>query len=672
MMHFKSFIRPFRFVLFGVGILCIGLAAPTYAQQEGGQTLNYRDADIRAFIEDVSRVTGKSFIIDPRVQGAVTLISRDPVGADDMLDVLFSTLRANGFTAVPTATGAYRVIPVEQAAQDGTRLGSAGQMGDGFVTEVFRVRNIDAVAASNLIRPMVSPQGQVMANRGSPNVIVVDFASNLDRIRQALQTVDRDTSEIRTVSLANTAPTEMARIVTQLSRVPGGEDTNFTPVLAIPVEGSNTLVLKGDADAVDRMMATIADLDARNRLSSDIRVYYLRYAVARDLLPLLEQVTQSLTENGTGGTEDGAPPGERRASIAVDNATNSLVVSAGPEMQQAIETVISQLDIRREQVLVEAIIVEVSDTAARELGLQYILSGTGGTGVPFSVANYSDTAPNILAATGALLAANNLNDADITRELQRSAIQSLFNINGFALGGGGVTGNGTLFGVILNALDQDDQSNILSTPSLMTMDNETASIIVGSEIPITTGETLGADNSNPFRTVERKDIGIQLNVQPQISEGNTIKLYISQEVSKLQGVVSPNVPELITSKRRIETTVSVDDGEILVLGGLIENDEQINEDKIPVLGDIPLVGSAFRSTARSNKRTNLMVFIRPTIVRGASDAQAVTSRKYDYMRDEQLSRGGAVPSLDVFQRDVLGTSIPTDASQSPPAAADGE
>lgn len=672
MTDFRFSFRPFRLLALGLVFLSAGLSASALAQQEGGQILNFRDADIRAFIEDVSRVTGKSFIIDPRVQGAVTLISQNPVAAEDMLDILFSTLRANGFSAVPTASGAYRVIPIEQAAQDGTRVGMTGQMGDGFVTEIFRLRNIDSVSASNLIRPMVHPQGQVMANRGSPNLIVIDFASNMARVRQALQGIDRDTSEIRSVSLANTSPTEMARIVTQLSRVPGDEQA-FAPVLAIPIEGSNTLVLKGDAESVDRMLATIAELDARNRLSSDIRVYYLRYAVARELLPLLEQVTQSLSATGAGAGDGGeVSTGARRASIAVDNATNSLVVSAGPEMQLAVEEVIRQLDIRREQVLVEAIIVEVSDTAARELGLQYVLSGTGRSGVPFSMANYSDTAPNVLAATGALLAANNLDDTDITRELQRSAIQSLFNMSGFALGGAGVTGNGTLFGVILNALDEDDESNILSTPSLMTMDNETASIIVGSEIPITTGETLGADNSNPFRTVERKDIGIQLNVLPQISEGNTIKLFISQEVSSVQGVVSPTVPELITSKRRIETTVSVDDGEILVLGGLIENDEQLTEDSVPLLGDLPILGAAFRSTARSTRRTNLMVFIRPTIIRNAGDAESVTERKYDYMRNEQISRGSAVPSLDVFQRDVLGAAMPLDAPQTAPAAAEVE
>lgn len=645
----------------GVALFGVVINAPAHAQQEG-QILNLRDADIRAFIEDVSRLTGKSFIIDPRVQGTVTLISRDPVATEDMLEILFSTLRASGFSAVATPSGAYRVIPVDQAAQDGTRIGAGGQMGDSFVTEVFHLSNIDAVAAGNLVRPMVNDQGQVVTSRGSQSLIVVDFASNMERIRQALQTIDRDTSDIRTISLANTAPAQMARIVRELTRVPG-EDQNLSAVLAIPVEGSNTLVLKGDPSVVDRMAATIADLDARNRLSSDIRVYYLRYAVASELLPLLQQVTQSVGDPNSIAAEGEGGGGTQRASIAVDNATNALVVSAPPETQQAIQMVIEQLDIRRAQVLVEAIIVEVSDTAAHELGLQYILSGSGQSGLPFSMANYSDTAPNILAATGALVATSQDADSDVTRELQRTAIQSLFGLNGFALGGAGLTSGGTLFGVILNALDQDDESNILSTPSLMTMDNETASIIVGSEIPITTGEALGVNNSNPFRTVERKDIGVQLNVLPQISEGDTIKLFISQEVSSVQGVVGPTVPELITSKRRIETTVSVDDGEILVLGGLIENDEQVTVDKVPFLGDLPVLGAAFRSEARSNRRTNLMVFIRPTIIRSAGDAQSVTDRKYEYMRGEQIMRGAAIPSLDIFERDVFGG-----ATQSEPLA----
>jgi general secretion pathway protein D len=240
-------------------------------------------------------------------------------------------------------------------------------------------------------------------------------------------------------------------------------------------------------------------------------------------------------------------------------------------------------------------------------------------------------------------------------------------MNGFALGGAGLTSGGTLFGVILNALDQDVESNILSTPSLMTLDNETASIIVGSEIPITTGEALGDNNANPFRTIERMDVGVQLNIQPQISEGDTIKLFITQEVSSVEGVVSPNVPELITNKRRIETTVTVDDGEILVLGGLIENNEQVTVNKVPFLGDLPLLGAAFRSQARSNRRTNLMVFIRTTIVRDRAGAEAVTNRKYDYMRNEQFLRSGDVPALDLFNRDVIGPA-PAPAGEAETAA----
>ena len=640
--------KTLRFNLVIASLLVLVLWSPA-GQAQNGQTLNLRDADIRAFIDDVSMMTGRIFIVDPRVQGKVTVVSRDPINPEDLFQVFLSTLNVNGFAATPTATGAFRIVPTQNAAQSGS-IGS-DLTGDVFMTEVFQLRFADANAVMNMIRPLVHPNGQVLPNRDSGAVIVVDFASSMPRIRDVISKVDRDRAAIRTIRLINSSAAEMARTLTALTNRRGGEGAD---VSIVPVEANNTLLLRGDPGVIAQLVPIISSLDAESAARSDIRVIYLKHAVAEDLVPMLEQVTRTLADETVGG-----PTG--RASIGADKGTNALIISASPEMQQSLESVIRQLDIERAQVQVEAIIVEVSDTAARELGVQYVLSGSEGSDVPFIVSNYSNTAPNLLALTGAVVVDEETSgESDIVDQLQETAINSLLGLNGLGLGFAGITDDGTLFGVILNALDQDSGSNVLSTPSIMTMDNQPASIIVGQEIPITTGEVLGADNSNPFRTVERQKVGIQLDVKPQINDGDSIKLDIRQEVSAVIGPLTTTSTELVTSTREIETTVMVEDGEIIVLGGLIEQDEQVSVEKVPLLGDIPVLGRVFRSEGRSKNRTNLMVFLRPTIVRGRDDMRAVTDRKFDYIRSEQLLRSdGDEPALDVFMRDVIGP-LPVD------------
>ena len=647
------------FCLFGA-LLAAGTA---HAQRGGGpQTLNLRDADIEAFIDDVAMMTGRSFIVDPRVQGKVTVISHSPLAREAVFQVFLSTLRVHGYTATPTSAGVYRIVPIDSAAVDTGVVNGAGDDGDAFVTEVFRLRHAEAVQAMNMVKPIIHPDGRAIAGRDSDILIIVDYASNLPRVRKIIDDLDRDDSKLRTVPLKHVSARELARLLQELLEEQSGE-RSATALRVIAAESSNALILRGAEPAIDRVMPIIAELDRQTQAQGDIKVYPLRHALGEDLLPILEQVSRSIREQQAPAGEAGGARGEPQASIAVHRPTNSVVISAGPALQQALSRVIEKLDIRRPQVLVEAIIVEVSDTAARELGLQYVLGGTDGT-IPFTVTNFSNSAPNILAATGALLDTDALdngagdgdagNGTGAFEGLSAIALESLLGINGFAGGAGGVTDGGTLFGVILNALDQDSGSNVLSTPSLMTMDNESARILVGQEIPVTTGEVLGNDNANPFRTVERQDVGVELEVRPQISEGDAIRLFIKQEVSSLVGPVSATIQELITNQREIETTVVVDDGEIVVLGGLIEEDEQVLLDKVPLLGDIPGLGALFRSESRSKIKTNLMVFIRPTIARTRDDLRGLTDRKYDYIRREQiLSNGGDVPSLDRIAEEVL-------------------
>ena len=382
----------------------------------------------------------------------------------------------------------------------------------------------------------------------------------------------------------------------------------------------------------------------------------LKNSDAHTIVPILEQI--GATMYAQKAPSEGQ---ELKPTITQHEPTNSLIISADYETLLAMERVIEALDVRRTQVLVEAIIVEMTDDAARELGVQFLLAGSDGD-IPFISTNFSRSAPNLLALTGALVGdgvfgAGGTGTAT-SNPFQQAAVSSLLGLNGLSIGGAGQSGN-TLFGLVLNALENDTESNILSTPYAIALDNATSSLIVGQEIPITTGEVLGNNNVNPFRTVERIDVGVKLDITPHVGEGNSVRLDIAQEVSSVFGAVGPASPDLITNKRAINTTVLADDGDLIVLGGLIEQRETTNSSKVPVLGDIPVAGRLFRSEGVGHVRTNLMVFIRPTIIRDAEEARAATSRKYRYIRAEDLLRNGEADStLDNFVESVLGAPAP--------------
>jgi general secretion pathway protein D len=661
--------RPLSAACAAAALLCAAAIAlpvlgPAAAQQgqAQGQVLNYRDADLVAFIDDISMLTGQIFTLDPRVSGKVTVISQTPVPPQEIFQIFLETLRVQGYTAVPTGDGRYKILPAEEAVQNASPVDAPDIQGDQLVTEVFELRHTDSLTALNLLKPIVHQNGRLVAVRGSNFIVAVDYASNMSRVRQVVARIDRDTSEVATVRLRNTSADEMVRVVSTLRGQAGGEDGAMGGVTAVAEPASNTVVLRGGADAVARMAAMIRDLDGANTARSDVRVLYLDHADAEELVPLLNEVGNSLiaTQPAEGGAA--APGGRQELSVGFHAPTNALVINASPAMQQAIAAVVAQLDVRRPQVLVEAIIVEVSDTAARELGLQYVFSGSGNDGIPFTATNFSNTAPNILAATGALVAPGAFGgDAFVTDLLQEEALGSFLGLNGFSVGAAGQTSNGAIFGVILNALQEDRGSNILSTPSILTLDNREAEIHVGQDIPLTTGEALGDNFENPFRTIDREEIGIRLKVKPQINEGNLIKLLLEMEVSSLFGTVGLAQGQTILSKRTLTNTVNVDDGDIVVLGGLIEHDEQIDLQKVPLLGDVPVLGELFKSETTQKRKTNLMIFLRPTILRDAADAEAATARKYDLMRAEQIQRSGDPdigPNLDHFTRDIIGGRVP--------------
>ncbi|HST37732.1 MAG TPA: type II secretion system protein GspD, partial [Allosphingosinicella sp.] len=352
---------------------------------------------------------------------------------------------------------------------------------------------------------------------------------------------------------------------------------------------------------------------------------------------------------------------------------NAIVISASPDIQRTLGELIRQLDVRRQQVLVEAIIVEISDTAARQLGVQLFLAGLNGSNIPFAITNYSNITPNIGSIAGAF-AARELGGTTTTvttgtgsttttstgtgTDLIEAAAGQLAGING-GLAGFAVRNSNAIFGSIINAVRSDNRSNILSTPSIMTLDNQEAYILVGQEIPITTGEALSPNFDNTFRTVQRQNVGITLEVTPQINSGGSIKLDLRVEVSSIAGPVGNNAQDLILNKREIQNTITVDDGEIVGIGGLLDDNDRRTLQRIPLLGDLPIVGNLFRSRGRSRGRTNLMVFVRPTVLRSAEDARAMSARRYDYLRGQQLLvNPNREPSLDELVRDYLGTVPP--------------
>ena len=646
------------------------LASPVMAQDGGRQTLNVQGADIRAFIQDVARTTGRTFIVDPAVTGTVTVTSQRALSRSELFEVFLSTLRANGLVVTPTSSGAYRISPAQGAAQGPSTVGS-----ERFSTQVFQLRNIDAASAAETIRPLVGPQGQVLANPSGNSVVVADFADNLSRIRSLIQRIDVDRASFDVVTLENSSAAEIAGVLAQVLTPPGGQPGQGM-VSVTPVASSNSVILRGDPAAVARVRPLVEDLDRRARSADDVKVVFLQHANAEQLLPVLQQIvgqpvtaaSATATPAAARGTGEAAAPSPQvaapvapvagqKASIARFPGANALVISASSDTQRMLAEVIRQLDSRRQQVLIEAIVVELGDTAVRELGVQWLLAGSDGN--PIGLTNYSDRSTPLVPIAGGAAAGQLDKDDPLREQLQNLALNSLLGANGFIGGGGGRIGSDGLFGFIINAAKSDEGSNLLQTPSLMTLDNEEATILVGQEVPITTGEALLDGNSNPFRTTQRQDIGVKLIVKPQINAGGSITLFLRQEVSSINGVLTNSASDLVLNKRELETTLVVDDGEIAVAGGLLDQNDRLSVDKVPGLGDIPVLGNLFKSTSRQRGRTNLMVFIRPTIIRTPGDAQQLSADRWGYMRGEQLrAQPGVEPSLDEMLRDYMRTQAP--------------
>ena len=588
--------------------------------------------------------TGLTLVIDPKVRGQVTILSEALVDRDTLIELMKTAVRVNGFSSVPMAGGGFKIIDTVKAVRDAKSTNR--ETGDALVTRIFNVKFTDPELVFDSLRGLIDKQGIISWKKGQSQIVVTDFAGNVLRMEAIIDTLDIDNSVTQSMALQNTSASEMREVLAQLVLAEAQSNNKNRGIRAIPMKGSNTLILRGHPDAVSYYRPLLENIDRDNVSSSDIRVYKLKYASAEVLLPMLQTLA-------FGGME--AKQGSDAVTLALYDDKNAIIVNGDANTQKWIADVIGALDFAQPQVLVEAIIVEVSDNASRELGINYLIAGGEDSTIPFTVTNLGGSTPKILATAGAIIAEGDDADGDssISSVLRARALDSFLGTSGLLIGGGGTRSDGSVFGAVLNALRRDVSSNILSTPSIMTLDNEKASFIVGQEIPITTGEALGSANANPFRTIDRKNVGVQLEVEPQINQGDEIKLRIRQEVSAIAGPLAVGSTELITTKREMETSVRVGDGDVIVLGGLVRQNERITVDRVPILGSIPLLGRLFRSSGKVREKTNLMTFLRTTIIRTADEAEKVTARQYGALKGLD---GNGIPEIEL--RDVLKLQTP--------------
>lgn len=609
-------------LLTGLCLLCLASvnAAPQVNKNTKGVsaarqelTLNFADADIRTVIEAVAQRTGRNFIIDPRVKGKVTVISQKAMDANALYEVFLSVLKVHGYAAIP-GKHATKIVPEVNAKQDAIKtLTGKGRDSDEFVTQVLEVKHVDAAQLVPILRPLVPQRGHLAAYPASNVLIISDSAANIGRIAIIVGRIDKATGdEIEVIRLEHASATEIVRVINQLEGGAVKSKGNRSKIIAD--ERTNSILLGGAVASRVRIRALISHLDTPMDAGGHTHVVYLKNAVAKDLVSVLTGVSKSVA-GGKGKKAISATMGN--ISIQADENTNALVINAPPDVFRSLRAVIQKLDIRRAQVLVEAVVAEVSTDSSTELGVQWAADGSSNDN-PVGLISFNNNA----AAVGGLL-----EDPPVATPVS----------GGLNLGLGKFTG-GNRIAALINALSADTSNNILSTPTLVTLDNEEAEIVVGQNVPFLTGQYTNTGTSgatNPFSTIQRQDVGLTLKIKPQINEGNAVKLDVEQEVSSI--APSAAAVDLITNTRNIKTSVMVDDGQILVLGGLIEDVLREKEERVPLLGDIPILGWLFRYNTVSKVKTNLMVFLNPSILKDAAFSAKVTHDKYTYLRDQQLA-----------------------------------
>ena len=622
-MTIKNKLKPnaFRLLMTALMLPIVTIAIA----QDSGITLNWKDADIRIVVEAVSEATGKNFILDPRVTGKVNLLSAEPMSKDAFYEAFLSILQVHGYIAIESGN-LIKILPNATARQFPSQFGTEATNGpDDMATQVIQVHNVGATQLVPILRPLIPQYGHMVAHSGSNMLIISDRAANLARIVRIIRRIDMASDDdIEVVQLRNASATEIVRIVTALTQA---AQTDGAPIGTSLVADArtNSVLIGGDKSDRLRLRTLIAHLDTPLEDGGDSQVRYLRYADAEELSTKLQT---HFTSQATAAAGQGMSPiSAANISVWADTQTNAIVVNAPPKMMRSLMQIVDKLDIRRAQVLVEAIIVEVIADQKNELGVSWGIEASG-SNAPIAVTNFPDFLSGVVQLGSA--AGSDSNPSGLIGE-------------GITLGVGRISDSGVSFAAILRALEGEADTNIISTPSIVTTDNEEATLNVGQEVPFVTGSftnTGGTGGSvNPFQTINRQQIGVKLSITPQINESNSLVLDISQEISSIAQSAGGAV-DLITNQRIIETTVIVDDGEILVLGGLLEDVLRESDQRVPILGSIPLLGTLFRSRKTEKVKTNLMIFIRAEILRDASQTAMETNAKYNFIREVQRGNQG--------------------------------
>ena len=585
-------------------------------------TLNFQDVDIRALINTVSEVTGNNFIVDPRVKGKVTLVSGGPLNADEIYSVFLSVLEVHNFAAVP-AGDVIKILPSNIVKQSPTPMefDVLSETDDRQITQVLRLKHASVQELLPILRPLLPPTSHFAAHAPTNTLVFTDTASNVHRLLEIIDRIDVPDrrSSVHVVYLKYAQASVLSGVLDKLAgSLRGGGEAKASQA-SISVQGDdalNALIVNAPDSEFRLLQAVIDQLDIERPIEGDVHVIYLKHAKATEMVDILNNVSQARSSQGEAERQS------REQSVQADEATNALVINAPNDAFRTLEHVVEKLDVRREQVYVETIIAEVSTNRAADLGIEWQANDTGATGGQAS----ANTVFSPQAGGLTLGFINNL-IIDITGNIVPD------------------------LSFVLRALRSDTNTNILSTPNLVTLENEEAEIIVAREVPFITGQfttnvgttttvDVGDDTAinavNPFQTIERKDVGITLRITPQINAGNTVRLEIEHEISNVSDINIQAASDIITDKRSIQTTVEVDDGQIIVLGGLIRDDVVGTVEWVPILGKIPLIGALFRRKSKSAVKTNLMIFLQPRIVRSTEDLMGPTREKYDFIRNQQI------------------------------------
>lgn len=633
-------------------------------------TLNLKDADISSLIATVSEVTGKNFIVDPRVKGKVTVVSSRPMSPAGVYATFLAVLQVQGFAAVP-AGQAIKIVPETNARTDGgvPNGSGSGLPIDDVVTHVYQVENISAAQLVPILRPLIPQWGHLAAYPSSNMLIISDRAANVVRLEQLIKQMDQTGDrEIEVVRLVNASAPEVVRTLTSLTQQDKQSDPTARTPAVIADERTNSVLLGGDKGDRQKMLSIISKLDMPQTEGGSTQVIYLRYASAESLAPILQGYAQQASKSSSSSSSSGgsaaaatsAPVSSGSSGGGIDGVkvlaekdSNALVITAAPKMMRQIRDVITQLDIERAQILVEAVVAEVSASKASQLGVDWAVFNQN------RIAAASILNPDTLSALGTAVSSGS-----------DSAFLGLLG-QGINVGGGVISSGGTSLALLIKALKSDGDTNVLSTPTLVTMDNQEAKFSAGQEVPFlsgsysNTGSSSSTGTVNPFQTIERKDVGLTLGVTPQINADNRVKLKLNLEVSGIASGTAGS-SNLITNKRTLTNTVGIENGQILVIGGLIQ--DQINDTKngVPFLSSIPFFGSLFEYRSVTKTKQNLMLFIRPSILRKQSDGDYYTRLKYDAVRQSQINSAvGSLPLSD-SRRPVL-QSFDDYLKNSPPA-----